>query len=111
MALAIEILIPGDRNFLVEDIDINSESFPRGSDMGLIPGLERSSGEGNGYLLQCSCLENSMDRGTWWPKVHGITKRHDRVTNTFFLPFIKINTSDFLGESKESPSFSGSLTL
>ena len=62
MALAIEILIPGDRNFLVEDIDINSESFPRGSDMGLIPGLERSSGEGNGYLLQCSCLENPMDR-------------------------------------------------
>ena len=30
---------------------------------GLIPGLERSLGEENGYLIHCSCLENSMDRG------------------------------------------------
>ena len=34
-------------------------------DLGLIPGLERSPGEGNGYSLQYSCLENSMDRGAW----------------------------------------------
>ena len=34
-------------------------------DLGSIPGLGRSSGEGNGNLLQCSCLENSMDRVTW----------------------------------------------
>ena len=34
-------------------------------DMGLIPGSERSSGEGNGNPLQCSCLENSTDRETW----------------------------------------------
>ena len=33
--------------------------------MGLIPGLERSPGEGNGYLLQYSCLDNPMDRGAW----------------------------------------------
>ena len=32
-------------------------------DLGLIHGLERSPGEGNGYPLQCSCLENLMDRG------------------------------------------------
>ena len=32
-------------------------------DLGLIPGLERSPGEDSGYALQCSCLENSMDRG------------------------------------------------
>ena len=31
-------------------------------DLGLIPGLGRSPGEGNGNPLQCSCLENSMDR-------------------------------------------------
>ena len=31
-----------------------------------IPGLGRSLGEGNGSPLQCSCLENSMDRGPWW---------------------------------------------
>ena len=34
-------------------------------DLGLIPGLGRSLGEGNGKLLQCSCLENPMDRGAW----------------------------------------------
>ena len=35
-------------------------------DLGLIPGSRRSPGEGNGNPLQCSCLENSMDRGAWW---------------------------------------------
>ena len=35
-------------------------------DVGLIPALGISSGEGNGYPLQYSCLENSMDRGAWW---------------------------------------------
>ena len=34
-------------------------------DLGLIPGLGRSSGEGNGNPLQYSCLENPMDRGAW----------------------------------------------
>ena len=34
-------------------------------DMGSIPGWERSPGEGNGNLLQYSCLKNSMDRGAW----------------------------------------------
>ena len=35
-------------------------------DLGLIPGLGRSPGEGNGNPLQYSCLENSIDRGAWW---------------------------------------------
>ena len=74
MAFAKEILIPGDRNFLLEDFDINSDSFPGGSDLGSIPGLERSSGERNGYLLQYSYLENSMDREAWWATVHEVTK-------------------------------------
>ena len=60
--------------------------FPDGSDgkesacsadLDLIPGLGRSLGEGNGNPLQCSCLENPMDRGTWQATVHGITNRHD----------------------------------
>ena len=38
------------------------------------PGLGRSPGEGNGYLLQYSYLENSIDRGAWWTTVHGVTK-------------------------------------
>ena len=41
-------------------------------DMGLIPGSGRSPGEKNGYPLQYSCLENPMDRGTWWATVLGV---------------------------------------
>ena len=43
-------------------------------DVGSIPGSGRSLEEGNGNLLQYSCLENSMDRGDWWAMVHGVTK-------------------------------------
>ena len=43
-------------------------------DPGLIPGLGGSPGEGNGYLFQYSCQENSMDRGAWQVTVHGVTK-------------------------------------
>ena len=32
-------------------------------------------GEGNGYPLQYSCLESSMDRGAWWAAVHGVAKK------------------------------------
>ena len=41
------------------------ESSCNAGDLGLIPGLGRSLGEGDGYPLQCSCLEKSMDRGAW----------------------------------------------
>ena len=44
-------------------------------DMGSIPGLGRSPGEGNGTPLQYSCLENPMDRGAWWATVHGVANR------------------------------------
>ena len=37
-------------------------------------GWEDSPGEGNGNLLQYSCLENPTDRGTWWATVHGVTE-------------------------------------
>ena len=50
------------------------ESVCNVGDLGLIPGSERSLGEGNGNPSQYSCLENSMDRGTWWAIVHGITE-------------------------------------
>ena len=39
-------------------------------DMGSILGTGRSPGVGNGNPLEYSCLENSMDRGTWWATVH-----------------------------------------
>ena len=41
-------------------------------DVSLILGLGRSPGEGNGNPLQYSCLENPMDRGTWWATVQGL---------------------------------------
>ena len=50
------------------------ESTCNAGDPGLIPGLERSLGEGNGYPPQYSCLENSMDRGVWRVTDHGVTR-------------------------------------
>ena len=43
-------------------------------DAGLIPKSGRSPGEGNGNLLQCSCLENPMDRGAWRATVRRFEK-------------------------------------
>ena len=48
-------------------------------DAGLIPRLGRSSGVGNGNLLQYYYLENSMNRGIWWSTGHGITKSWTRL--------------------------------
>ena len=49
-------------------------------DLGLIPGLGRSLGGGNGNPLKHSCLENPMDRGAWWAKVHGVAKESDTTS-------------------------------
>ena len=57
---------PGDS--VVENPPANA------GDMGLIPGLGRSPGEGNGNPLQYSCLGNLMDRGAWWAAVYEVTK-------------------------------------
>ena len=43
-------------------------------DLGSIPGLGRSPGEGNGNPLWYSCLENPMDQRSWWATVHGVAK-------------------------------------
>ena len=68
--------------------------FPGGSDgkasaynvgdPGLIPGLGRSTGKGNGNPLQYSCLENPMDGGTWYDTVHGVTKSWTQLSNFTF---------------------------
>ena len=70
------------------------KDFPGGSDgkasaynvgdLGLIPGSGRSPSEGNGNLLQYPCLENPMDGGAWWAKVHGVTKSRTRLSNFTF---------------------------
>ena len=52
----------------------SKESACNAGDLGLIPGSGRSPGEGNGNLLQYSCLENPMDRGALWATVHGFSK-------------------------------------
>ena len=52
-------------------------------DLGSIPGLGRSPGEGHGSPLQFYCLKNPMDRGVWWTTVYGLQRvRYDRATNT-----------------------------
>ena len=66
------------------NIDIYHVGFPSGTlvknplanagDSGSILGQGRSPGEGNGYPLQYSHLENPMDRVGWWAAVHGVTK-------------------------------------
>ena len=68
-----------------------AEGFPGGSDSeesacnagdpGLIPGLGRSSGEGNGNPLQCSCLESRMGGEAWWATVCGVTQSRTRLSD------------------------------
>ena len=53
------------------------ESACNAGDPGLIPGLGKSLGEGNGLLLKYSYLEKSTDRGAWWTTFHGVTKSTD----------------------------------
>ena len=65
-------------------IFFSAHGFPSGSagkgsacnagDLGSIPGLRRSPGEGIGYPFQYSCVENPMDRGAWQATDHGITE-------------------------------------
>ena len=50
------------------------ESACSAGDLGSVPGLQRSSGGGNDYPLQYSCLENFMDREAWWATVHDVAE-------------------------------------
>ena len=77
-------MFPPAPNALLALTTTHGLGFPGGSDgkestcnagnLGLNPGSERSSREGNGCPLQYSCLENSMNRETWRATVHGIAK-------------------------------------
>ena len=50
-------------------------------DAGLVPGLGRSPGEGNGNPLQDSCLEKLKDRGAWQATVHRVAKRRTQLSD------------------------------
>ena len=65
--------VPGGSN--------DKESACSEGDPHLIPRLGRSPGEGNGNLLQYSCLDNSMDRGAWWATIHGVDKSQTQLSN------------------------------
>ena len=58
------------------------------SDLGSIPGSERSPEEGNANPLWYSCLENSVDRGAWWATVHGVAKSWTQLSD--FHTFLKV---------------------
>ena len=79
-------------NMEIQWVVLRSRDFPSGAvvrnspanagdtrDTGLIPGLGRSLGVGNGNPLQYSCLENSMDREAWRAVVHGVTKSRTQL--------------------------------
>ena len=57
------------------------ESACNVGDLALIPGSGRSPGEGTGYPLQYSSLENSIDKGAWWATVHGVTKKWTQMSD------------------------------
>ena len=61
---------------MVKNLPTNSGDI---RDLGSIPGLGRSPGEGNGNPLQYSCLVNPMDRGAWQAMVHEVAKSQTRL--------------------------------
>ena len=64
-------------------------------DLGSIPGLGTSPGEGDGNPLQYSCLGNPMDGGAWWATVRGVTKGQTQLSNfTFTFMYVYSAVSD-----------------
>ena len=62
------------------------DSASNAGDLGLIPGSGISPGEGNGYPLQHSCLENPLDRGAWQATVHGVAKSRTQLSDEHTTP-------------------------
>ena len=79
-------------------------------DTGSIPGAGGSPGEGNGNLLHYSCLENSMEGGTWWATVHGVAELDttDRLSTAQVIgegsPDTKNTSAGKIWERRKEPS-------
>ena len=83
--------------FLFPGSSDGKESACSAGDLSSISGWGRTPGEGNGDLLQCSCLGNPMDRGVWWATVYGVAKSWTWLSDWHFhffffslLSFLKI---------------------
>ena len=85
---------------------LSGESTCSAGDVGLIPGLGRSAGRGNGKPLQYFCLGNPMDRGAWWAAVHSVAKSdmveplsiHTHTHTLFFFPHTHIERKNDSGQ-------------
>ena len=72
---------------MVKNLPVNAGDT---GDAGSIPELKRSAAEGNSNPLQCSCLENPMDRGAWRATVQGVTKSQTRLSDfTHIVSLVK----------------------
>ena len=69
------------------------ESACNAGDLDLTPGSGRVPGEGNGYPLKYSCLENPMDRGAWQVTVHGVAKSWTILSDFHSLLHLYLNPS------------------
>ena len=70
--LVVRVLFPGGT--VVKNLPANAE------DSGSTPRWGRSPGVGNGNPLQCSSVENFIDRGAWWAVVHGIVRSQTQLS-------------------------------
>ena len=68
------------KSFICGDSD-DKESDWNAGNPGWILKLGWSPGEGNGYPVQYSCPENSIERGAWWATAHGVTKRQTQLSD------------------------------
>ena len=83
---------------------VAKESTCNAGDPGLILESGRSPGEGNGYPLQYSGLENSMDRRAWWATVHGVAKSWTRLRNLHFTSHTQEEGEDRYGGQLPIPA-------
>ena len=73
----------------------------------MIPGLGRSPGEGNGYPLQYSCLENPVDRGAWWATAHVVSKSQTPLSDYTFT--FTLHSEASLSTTTQIPSLNNKI--